>query len=423
MVGNHPGAAAVPPRMRTPERTLVTLLIALCAAACGDGGAGSGAGVVVDTLPNGVVRTMSSAPVDSGRWSLELLREIQPPEGDPGEILQPGDLALTDDGTVLVSEGGAAHVKVFGPDGSYLRSIGGTGEGPGEFRVAFLAARGDTLFVQDPRVARGSTFLISSGEFLTSRPTACCYWAPVGIDGSGRAVLSAMRQDQADSQPTMTFVRAALGSTAADTVDVPYRRASGGRANWEVRDGDRIQMTVTVPLRPRELQAADPLGAFVTAWSGEYLLRATSDGRDTVALYGRPFSPRSVTASEKQAMVDTRVAEMRAGAGPTSVPEQALRAAFVLDFIPDVRPPFERFHLDAAGRTWVQRSYADTSVVEYDLFDTDRRWLDVVRVPGSLWPSSTWTPIAWGRDLVAVPGEDEDGRPLVRVFRIVRRGR
>jgi hypothetical protein len=396
---------------------------ALLVTACGDGGAGGGAGVVVDTLPNGAVRTMSSAPVDSGRWSLELVREIQPPEGAPGEILQPSDVELTDDGTVLVAEGGAAHVKVFGPDGSYLRTIGATGEGPGEFRVAFLAARGDTLFVQDPRVARGSTFLISTGEFLTSRLTACCYWAPVGIDGSGRAVLSAMRHERADSQPNMSFVRAVLGSTAADTVDVPYRRASGGRAQWDVRDGDRMQMSVSVPLHPRELQVADPRGAFVTAWSGEYLLRATSDGRDTVALYGRPFSPRDVTSAEKQELVDVRVAEMRAGSGPPSVPEQTLRAAFNVDYIPDVRPPFERFDLDAAGRTWVMRSYADTSVVEFDLFDTDRRWLDVVRVRGSLWPSSRWTPIAWGRELVAVPGEDEDGRPLVRVFRVVRRGR
>jgi hypothetical protein len=408
--------------MRTLGGTLITLVSALLVAACGDGGAGGGVGVVVDTLPNGAVRTISAAPVDSGRWSFELLREIQPPEGDPGEILQPTDVDITDDGTVLVAEGGAAHVKVFGPDGSYLRTIGGTGEGPGEFRVAFLATRGDTLFVQDPRVARGSTFLISTGEFLTSRLTACCYWAPVGIDGSGRAVLSAMRRERADSQPSMTFVRAVLGSTAADTVDVPYRRASGDRARWEVRDGDRMQMTVTVPLRPQELQVADPRGAFVTAWSGEYLLRATSDGQDTTALYGRPFSPLMVTSVEKQALVDARVASMRAGGGPTSVPEQTLRAAFVVDYIPDVRPPFERFSLDAAGRTWVQRSYADTSVVEFDLFDTDRRWLDIVRAPGSLWPSATWTPIAWGRELVAVPGEDADGRPLVRVFRVVRRG-
>lgn len=190
---------------------------------------------------------------------------------------------------------------------------------------------------------------------------------------------------------------------------------------WEVRDGDRMQMTVTVPLRPRELQVADPRGAFVTAWTGDYLFRATSDGRDTVALYGRPFSPIAVAASEKREIVDTRVAEMLAGAGPGMVPEQTLRSAFVVDFIPDERPPFERFDLDAAGRTWVQRSYADTSAMEFDLFDTDRRWLDVVRVSGSLWPSSTWTPVAWGRELVAVPAEDEDGRPLVRVFRVTRR--
>src|SRR5690606_10895537 len=140
----------------------------------------------------------------AGRGSGGLGRGIQPAEGTPGELLQPTDVEITDDGTVLVAEDGAAHVKVFGPDGSFLRTIGAAGEGPGEFRVAFLATRGDTLFVQDPRVGRGSTFLIGTGEFLGSRLTACCYWATVGIDGSGRAVLSAMRREPDDGEPTMS---------------------------------------------------------------------------------------------------------------------------------------------------------------------------------------------------------------------------
>jgi hypothetical protein len=52
------------------NRVIVILGVA-AVAACGAGG-GTEARVTVDTLPGGVVRTMSSSPVDSGRWSLVL---------------------------------------------------------------------------------------------------------------------------------------------------------------------------------------------------------------------------------------------------------------------------------------------------------------------------------------------------------------
>lgn len=406
------------------RRATVMLAVALgvSVTACGDGEGARGASMVIDTLPGGVVRTMSSAPADSGRWSFELLHEIQPPEGDSAELLQPNDIAITDDGTVLVAEGGSAHVKVFGADGAHVRSIGRSGEGPGEFRVAWITTRGDTLFVQDPRVARGSSFLISTGEFITSRHTACCYWAPIDVDGQGRAVLPAMRAESDTAEgSSMSFVRSPFGEGVSDTVRVPYRAAPNDDGLWEVREGDATRMTVSVPLQPRDVQHADPRGGFVTAWTGEYLLRVSSDGRDTVELYGRPFTPDAVSSSEKQDMVDTRIRDMTSRSGPGSVPEAVLRAAFKPDQIPDVRPPFETFHVDPAGRTWVRRSHADAGIVEFDLFSADRVWLDVVRGKAGEWPSTPWASIGWGKDRVVVPGEDEDGRPVVRVYGIVRR--
>ncbi len=406
------------------RRATVGFAVALgvSVAACGDGEGSRGTAVVIDTLPGGAVRTMSAAPTDSGRWSFELLHEIQPPEGDSAELLQPTDIAITDDGTVLVAEGGSAHVKVFAPDGRYLRTIGRSGEGPGEFRVAWITTRGDTLFVQDPRVARGSSFLISTGEFIASRHTACCYWAPIAVDGRGRAVLPAMRAESDSAErPTMSFVRSPFNGGVADTVKVPYREAPSNKGLWEVRDGDAIRMMVTVPLQPRDVQRADPQGGFVTAWTSEYLLRVSSDGSDTVALYGRPFAPVAVSSDEKQDMVDTRIRGMTSSGGPGSVPEAVLRAAFKPEQIPDVRPPFESFHMDPNRRTWVRRSYADTSIVEFDLFSAERVWLDVVRGAAGEWPSTPWASIGWGKDRVAVPGEDEEGRPVVRVFGVVRR--
>ncbi len=406
--------------MTSPARLCWPAVLLIAVAACGGGDSTAASRVVVDTLPGGAVRTMSSAPVDSGLWSLELLHEIQPAEGEPGELMKPNDITMTADGLVLVAEDGDAHVKVFDANGAFVRRIGQRGSGPGEFRGAWVAARGDTLLVQDPMAGRASSFLISDGSYLLSRATSCCYWAPIGVDGEGRAVMPANHSPPDTTREAATFVRTAFGSAEADTVFVWHRRvASGPEHQWEVRNGDQMQMVMSVPLQPRDVQVADPRGGFITAWTGDYRLRVTRDGSDTVAIFGRVFSPAGVSGAEKQAIVDARVASMTSS--PGGPPAATLRTSFDPAKIPDVRPPFERFSLDLSGRVWARRSLADTAVAEFDVFGPGREWLDVVRVPAALWPREQYTSEAWGTDRVAVPAEDDDGRPVVRVFRIVRR--
>lgn len=406
------------PALRRLRPCVTALGSVLVLAACGDGEQRTGAAsVVVDTLPGGVVRTISSAPTEAGQWRLDRLHTIQPAEGEAGELMQPQDLALTEDGTLLVSESNDAHVKVFDATGRYLRRIGRNGDGPGEFRVAFLAARGDTLLVQDPQTARASTFRISDGTFLGARPTTCCYWQSLGVDGAGRAILPANHSPgDSASRSATAWVRLGFGGTDADTVFVWQGRQRSTEPYWQVGDGKTLQMRMPVPYAPREAETVDQRGGWVTAWTGDYLLRATRTGNDTVALFGRPFTAPPVSAAEKTRLVETRVAAMSDGG---RVPEAMLRAGMTPDKIPDRRPAFESLMGDATGRIWVPRLLDDSaSVVEFDLFGADRRWLDVVRIPKSEWTDGAFAPVAWGADRVAVAFEDEDGRPGVRVFAI-----
>jgi hypothetical protein len=164
----------------------------------------------------------------------------------------------------------------------------------------------------------------------------------------------------------------------------------------------------------------NPAGAFVTGFSSEYILRRTSDGRDTTALYGRDWTTTPVSGADKARIVDQRVEEVRQNAG-ADVDAAVIRASFDPAMIPDTRPAYDGFWLDAAGRTWVRLGSADTAVVEFDLFDEQGRWLDVIRVDAAGWPRSTWAPVALGRREAAVILEGEDGRPLVRVYRIEQR--
>lgn len=406
---------------RSTVRARVAALVSavLFAACTGDAGAPDPTTVTIDTLPGGILRLVSTAPQEAGRWSLQLERTIQPAEGDSGELLEPGDVALLEDGRVIVSERGTdAHLKVFAADGRFERRIGRNGAGPGEFRVAFIAARGDTVFVHDPDVGRFSLFSLTDGRFLRSEPSSCCYYGPIGIDGDGAIVLPAMGggPDSLQSR-TRTYLRARGGTPGLDTVLV-FHRPADERVVWEVGDGETMSMIMPVPLTPQPELAVDAGGGFVTGWSGEYLLRATRDGRDTTVLFGRSDAPGAVSRAEKTAIAERMIARMQ-GPGP-GVDETALRASFDVSKIPDVRPAFTTIQVDASGRTWVQRSLADTTVVEWDLFDRDRRWLDVLRIPASGWPRDVGA-MSLGNERVAVVVEDENGRPAVLVYTLTRR--
>ena len=155
----------------------------------------------------------------------------------------------------------------------------------------------------------------------------------------------------------------------------------------------------------------------LTAWSGEYSIRATRDGRDTVALFTRPWTPDPISAAERSALVEGTIERMRLE-NPQGPGESTLRAAFDPALIPANRPAFVGIDVDREGRRWVRLGTTDSTHVTFDVFSPDGRWLDVVRIPSESWPRQWWGPVAWSRTHVAVLIEDEDGRPIVRVFAI-----
>ena len=71
------------------------------------------------------------------------------------------------DGSVAMMNNGSGEIRIFSSDGRHLRSMGGQGEGPGEFRVGryIWVLPGDTLWVGDYRPWRYHVYL-STAEFV-----------------------------------------------------------------------------------------------------------------------------------------------------------------------------------------------------------------------------------------------------------------
>ena len=72
---------------------------------------------------------------------------------------QVSGIAIGPEGTVYVSDDQIPLIRQYGPDGQWLRNIGRSGEGPGEYK-GFLGLRSlddETLVVLDPPPAAGQT--------------------------------------------------------------------------------------------------------------------------------------------------------------------------------------------------------------------------------------------------------------------------
>lgn len=407
-------AAGVPnPNSAMTNRLTPLLLLALLAACSADKPPRVTARI--DTLPGGIVRTLSDAPVgwsdSADAWKLVLTHEIQPPEGDSGELFDPQDLAMNERGEIFVKDQKPSVIKVFDAAGNYIRSIGREGDGPGEFRVAFLAVRGDTLITQDPQNSRITTFNAQTGMMLSTWRSTCCYWFPIALDGQGRVAFYAMGEDS--TRPNdQAIVRGRLDGSGIDTAWATQRPRDNNKA-WTVTQGKQMQFMMAVPYQTDDVHGIDPVGSLISGWNGEYMLRTTRNGRDTVALFGRTWTPEPVTGVERSAMVEKRIQEQEGN----GVPKDVLRAAFKPEYIPSTKPSFVSIESDPAGNRWLRLESGDTLAVHYDVFDSAGRWLGPVAVPMSQWGNPYQRP-AWGRDRVAVIGEGDDGRPMVRVFRI-----
>jgi hypothetical protein len=406
--------------MHTHRRLLPLVALTVTAAAAGYSQSDAETRIQPRDARQQVVPVISARPADSARWSLTVERTIQPPDGDTAELLDPADLALGDDGTLAVAESKPAQVKVFGPDGRFMRTIGRPGDGPGEFQVAFIALRADTLVVHDPSSSRTSLFNLRTGAFLSSRTTVCCTWYPIGLTDDGRAIVRSIARSPGETGgESRAFARFSLTGARAETTFIAERHALSELKVWPVREGTEVRMTVPAPMQPRNYFALQPDGSFLTGWSGEYQLRVTRSGRDTAALFGRRITPARITSADKRALVEARIAETRKS--NAWAPEATLRAAFDPSLIPDTRPFYEGIAADRAGRRWIRLVSTDTTRVLFDVFDAQGRWLDIVGVAASGWPVSPYASVAWSRDRAAVALEDASGRPFVRIYRIARR--
>jgi hypothetical protein len=331
-------------------------------------------------------------------WALTEVLRIGTAEGEPeyqfGQILPAGSIALASDGRIVVLDAQGQHLKVFAPDGTYERTIGGPGGGPGEIGIAtqssLLMTPGDTILMVDLGNQRVNLYLVS-GEFVRSFPIDLAAGFPFRweLAADGRVVAQLRKLD---------FTGAAAGADSMDVIAVQHLDGTAGDTLMRVPSGKTIQFSGGLP--EWNFFVPEPLWAL---W-GDRILHAVNDTY-RIGVYGpggqlervidKPFTLTPVTDADQEPMKRAlRKAILDQGA-PAQMATQLVGTR--LHFAPNY-PAFAQMLEGPRGSILVQMISPVSSLSEeeresfdftsgtmasrnWDVFDDQGRYLGVLAMP------------------------------------------
>jgi hypothetical protein len=387
-----------------------------------------------------IVRT-ASRPVHSGVATLQREISIGVADGDDHYILGAiSDLAVDASGNIYIWDRSVPAIRMYDAKGKYVRTIGRSGSGPGEYRAGagIAIARNGNLLMWDPGNARINVYS-PAGEHVAAWPTKS------GNSGSASGQgLFVVDTAGAAYIRTILFNRQS-GSGSTSTAWIRFR-PDGTLRDTVLRPVDPNEKTVTaeargqfgnryVPFTPHLMFELSPLGYFVSGVNDRIALDLHQPGTSIVSIR-RNVVPQPVSARERDSARAEITAEMR-----KIVPNWSWNGAD----IPRVKPVYSSLTVSGDGRLWVQLAegpgakedsaalgrgqmmFAEgrggrapvakwacpsTGWLLFDVYDPSGQYLGQVRVPPRV------DPLVMRGDLVWATTCNDDGVPSVVRYRI-----
>ena len=353
-------------------------LVLAAASVAGCDGAPAGTSSARDSLGVTIVESVAPAWDVHDAWRIEEAPLVDLAETGAGEMhlfFGVRDVLRTRGGLLAVADGGSQEIRIYDANGRHLRTFGGAGEGPGEFRSLWhlVSTHSGTLLGLDYAVGRpGAEFDVETGLVGTFRlpGEANPVRHPVpsdfvwGLD-AGYTVQDDDLEGGLQRHPA-TIVRVSADRTNARPVaTVP---------GWEhvvVPEGDAIplmpRMTLVTPTDGDEavVGIADGLEYFV-------LDAETGDVRRIATILGVSLA---VTADE----VD-RERQARLGPSPSPFSRDLLARLPV----PSEKPAYQSMLVDTDGNVWAGEFLGVARRDEpqqWYVWDESGVWLGVVETP------------------------------------------
>jgi hypothetical protein len=218
----------------------------------------------------------------SNLWSADAAAQLEIGAADgPDHLILSGVVGAVrlSNGRIVIANGASSELRIFASDGQFVRSVGGNGEGPGEFRViGYLGVLpGDTILVYDSRLRRLSRF-DQLGTFVDSRPITGIVlpylvgahsqheigaWQFIGADDDRLGIFAAPMEFGTIDSRTGAF-RAMDTLPASEEARVQYRGRATRAFRPFGREGDLAAggglIYALTSSDDRSIRAYDPLG-------------------------------------------------------------------------------------------------------------------------------------------------------------------
>ena len=274
------------------------------------------------------------------------------------------------DGNMVVADGGLASVQLllFAADGRYLRSLGRSGRGPGEFvRITSLhVGPNDSLLAFDTSLQRLTVFTPDGRLARTAQ-----YRIVPGLAGTTGKLFSISRLIDGTlvGQGAETFRQGPPGELVRDTVAIGLLQGSMEEFRPILQLPAR--MTTTTLLFGRPVYRVPPFSPVViyTTWGNCVFasdgatasIRVYSSSGELVRTLTGPGAPRRVTREHLERRLDF---DLKHVPNPDTV---ALRRLIADEAHPTHLPFYHQIVADASGHLWLQE-YADQG------WGTGRHW-------------------------------------------------
>jgi hypothetical protein len=321
----------------------------------------------------GIMIVESSEPAwqPGERWRLsdQPIVTIGAVEGaDEYLLVRPWSSVRLADGTIVVANGGTQELRWYDASGSFLNSVGGRGEGPGEFvgLWSIAALGGDSLVAHDERLVRIAVFH-SDGTFARSARLANGGGGLQGAFGDGSLLVA--EDIDWSSYDGQGRVRLPARTYRVDT------------------EGAVLDTLPTFVSREFLSASAAPLGRRTEfAVAGDAFYVGTQNAEE-VLRYGHEGTLQAIV---RWPAVERRLTEEHVGAYRTfeldGIDSDNLRrrVAAELDKLeyPELLPAYGGVVVDEEGNLWVEEfhlPWADRR--SWNVFDADLRWLGSVEMP------------------------------------------
>lgn len=317
--------------------------------------------------------------VDEGGLTLE--EDLMVSERDAFYFGSVSDVAVASDGRMFVLDAQASHVKMLRPDGTLIDSIGGSGQGPGEFeRVGPIAvARGDSLYVLE-RGSREISVFTPAGQFVRAVPfttggaTPEAFMVPRDTPRFLLA-LTSFPPPGSDEEGVHVVQRIGPGGTPGDTLvrDRPRQTVSLQKGNFFVFHFVPFDVQPDAALGPGDrvhFSRTDSLQMDVYSLAGE-----------PERSVGVPFDPVPITQEERTAELEDLGSDVRSQ---------------IADAMPESKPAFRDVFLDDEGRYWFRRPTAHADSTDWWVADPEDQRVATMRLPDHVYIMTARDGYAYG---------------------------